>query len=77
MKLSGQDRNQIQMICLEGQVAPDSYARVIDAFVDFLEIGKLGFKIKGRINNGRPAFPEEGLLKLYFYGALLHEWPLK
>jgi transposase len=70
MKLSGQDRNQIQMICLEGQVAPDSYARVIDAFVDFLEIGKLGFKIKGRINNGRPAFPEEGLLKLYFYGYI-------
>ena len=43
---------------------------VVDAFVDFLDIKKLGFTIKGEIKNGRPAYPAEGLLKLYYYGYL-------
>lgn len=70
MKLTGCDRNQFQLICLENFVSPDSYARVIDAFVDFLEIVKLGFIIKGEIKNGRPAYTAEDLLKLYFYGYM-------
>lgn len=32
----GENRNQIQMIALEQLVAPDSWARVVDLFVDIL-----------------------------------------
>ncbi len=70
MKLIGQDRNQFQLFCPEEHVPAESYARVIDAFVDFLPLEDLGFSIKGEINNGRPAYPAEGLLKLYFYGYM-------
>lgn len=70
MQLKGNDRNQFQLICLENMVPQESPARVVDAFVDFLEIKKLGFKTKGEIKNGRPAFTASDLLKLYFYGYL-------
>jgi transposase len=70
MKLIGQDRNQFQMICLENFISPESYARVVDAFVDFLPLEKIGFEIKGEIKNGRPAYPTATLLKLYFYGYI-------
>ena len=70
MKLIGGDRNQFQMICLENYISENSYVRVVDAFVDFLDIKKLGFKIKGEIKNGRPAYIAEDLLKLYYYGYL-------
>ena len=70
MKLTGGDRNQFQMVCPEAQVAPDSYARVVDASVDFPDLKKPGFETKGGIKNGRPAFMAEDLLKLYCYGYL-------
>jgi len=37
----GKNSNQIQMIALEQLVAPDSWARVIDLFVDILSINEL------------------------------------
>ncbi len=46
MKLTGGDRNQFQLICLENHISENSHARAIDAFVDFLELKELGFKIK-------------------------------
>lgn len=39
----GENRNQIQMIALEQLFTPDSWARVIDLFVDILPIDELGF----------------------------------
>ncbi len=70
MKLQGQNRNQMQIISLESCVDVNSYARVIDAFVDFLSLEELGFSIKGKLHNGRPAYPAAALLKLYFYGYI-------
>jgi len=52
----GQDRNQLQMLSLETLVANHSIVRVIDAFVDALDLKELGFIIKGQIKNGAPAF---------------------
>ena len=43
----GENRNQIQMIALEQLVAPDSWARVIDLFVDILPIDMSNFNQKG------------------------------
>jgi len=65
-----QDRNQLQMLSLETLVAKDSTVRVIDAFVDALDLKELGFIIKGQIKNGAPAFLASDLLKLYYYGYL-------
>lgn len=70
MKLIGGDRNQFQLICLENYISENSHTRVVDAFVDFLDLKKLGFKIKGEIKNGRPAYSAKDLLKLYFYGYM-------
>jgi transposase len=41
--ISGINRNQIQLLCLEELVAKESIARVIDAFVDILDLEKFGF----------------------------------
>lgn len=64
----GENRNQIQMIVLEQLVAPDSWARVIDLFVDILPIDELGFKHVKLQSEGRPPYNPATLLKLYLYG---------
>ncbi len=65
-----QDRNQFQMLSLESIVSQDSIVRVIDAYVDTLEVEELGFKVKGKIKNGATAYHCKDLLKLYYYGYL-------
>jgi transposase len=55
---------------LEDYVAEDNLVRVVDAFVDGLDLGKLGF---GRISpqeRGRPCYHPATLLKIYIYGYL-------
>ena len=65
--IQGFDRNQLVMMDFESNVAFDSWARVVDWFVDALPMKKLGF------NNilhteGRPPYKAEDLLKLLMYG---------
>ena len=64
----GKNSNQIQMIALEQLVAPDSWARVIDLFVDILPIDELGFKHVKLQSEGRPSYNPVTLLELYLYG---------
>ena len=68
MLQEGFDRNQTQLFALESLVGKQSTVRIIDALVDLLDINALGFKIKGKVKNGRPAFPASILLKLLYYG---------
>ena len=63
-----QNRNQLQMISLESMVDKNSIVRLIDAFVDLLDLEEIGFIVKGNIKNGAPAFHAADLLKLYYYG---------
>ncbi|MFK7775879.1 MAG: IS1182 family transposase [Saprospiraceae bacterium] len=63
-----QDRNQLQMMSYEAAVDKNSIVRVIDVFVDLLDLKEIGFIIKGQIKNGAPAFHAADLLKLYYYG---------
>ena len=42
--IQGIDRNQISIFALEEMVAKDSWARLIDVFVDALPLDKIGFK---------------------------------
>ncbi|MFK7772977.1 MAG: IS1182 family transposase, partial [Saprospiraceae bacterium] len=63
-----QDRNQLQMMSLDSAISKNSIVRVIDVFVDLLDLKEIGFIIKGQIKNGAPAFHAADLLKLYYYG---------
>lgn len=66
--LTGSDRNQAAIIALDDMVEPDAEARVIDAFVDALDLGAMGFGRSESADTGRPAYSPACLLKLYMYG---------
>ena len=66
--IQGIDRNQISIFALEEMVAKDSWARLIDVFVDALPLDKLGFGSVQTAEEGRPPYHPGDLLKLYMYG---------
>jgi len=55
---------------LEDMIAPDNTVRVVDAFVDSLDLEKLGFRAVRPQNRGASSFGPNILLKIYFYGYL-------
>ena len=57
-------------VTLDIQVSPDNPVRLIDAFVDKLDLEKLGFKATVLKEEGRPPYEPGMLLKLYLYGYL-------
>ena len=70
--IEGEDRNQSTLFpeCLDDYIAEDNPVRVIDAFVDELDLGQLGFAGVEPKETGRPAYHPSTLLKLYIYGYL-------
>jgi len=70
--VQGQSRTQTTLLpeCLEDYVAEDNPVRVIDAFVDQLDLGQLGFEGVDPAATGRPAYHPASLLKIYIYGYL-------
>jgi len=56
------------MIALEEMVHEDSYARLVDLFVEALPLDKLGFTHVEHESQGRPPYHPTVLLKLYMYG---------
>jgi len=67
--LIGNNRNQMQMMSLNDFIAHDNPVRLIDAFVDKIDLTKLGVKIPDAIE-GRSAFHPSCLLKLYMHGYM-------
>ena len=65
--INGFDRNQILMMDFESAVRQDSWARIVDLFVDMLPMDELGF-IDVLRQKGRPPYRSADLLKLYIYG---------
>lgn len=61
------DRNQIMMTTWGSLVDPESTARLIDAFVDSLDLS--GYGVKEMASEGRPPYDPRGLYKLYIYGS--------
>jgi transposase len=55
---------------LEDYVAEDNPVRVVDVFVEQLDLGQLGFDRVNPSATGRPAYHPAVLLKLYIYGYL-------
>ncbi len=70
--VEGADRGQSTLFpeCLEDWVGEDNPARVIDVFVEELDLGGLGFESVDPKATGRPAYHPCVLLKLYIYGYL-------
>ena len=56
------------MFSLESVIAPDSFVRVADAFVDVIDLVSFGFAHVECEEEGRPPYPPSALLKLYIYG---------
>ena len=55
---------------LEDYVAEDNPVRVIDFFVDQLDLRELGFSAVDPKETGRPAYHPAVMLKIYVYGYL-------
>ena len=66
------DRSQISFLpdCVEDYIDEENPVRVIDAFVDSLDMEVLGFRKARPAQTGRPAYDPRDLLKLYLYGYL-------
>ena len=69
--VEGEDRRQPTLLpsCLDDYIEEDSSVRVVDVFVDELDLGSLGFEVVAAAT-GRPAYHAATLLKLYIYGYL-------
>ena len=61
------DRNQMMMTTWDSMVDSDSTARLIDAFVDSLDMSEYGTKALAA--EGRPPYDPRSLYKLYIYGS--------
>ena len=70
--IEGADRNQVTLFPdrLEDWIDEDNPVRVIDAFVDGLDLNGLGFERATAAATGRPGYHPAVLLKLYVYGYL-------
>jgi transposase len=70
--VEGTDRGQSTLFpeCLEDWIGEGNPVRVIDAFVEELDLGELGFDGVAPEATGRPSYHPSVLLKLYIYGYL-------
>jgi transposase len=70
--VEGVDRSQSTFFpaMLDDYVAEDNLVRAVDAFVEGLELGKLGFGRVAPLEKGRPSYHPATLLKIYIYGYL-------
>jgi len=70
--VEGTDRGQSTLLpdCLEDWICEDNPVRVIDVFVDWLDLDELRFSGVDPEATGRPSYHPSVLLKLYIYGYL-------
>ena len=67
--IEGQARDQATLFpeCLEDWIDEDNPVRVVDAYVEGLDLGDLDFTGIDPKSTGRPAYHPTILLKLYIY----------
>jgi len=70
--IEGEDRSQSVLFpeSLDEWITEDNPVRVVDAFVEELDLAKLGFQRAEPAETGRPAYHPATLLKIYIYGYL-------
>lgn len=69
--ITGKDRTQIPLFAssIDEAIGTDNEVRLIDLFVDSLQLKDFGFDFNF-IENGRPAYHPADLLKIYIYGYM-------
>src|SRR6202162_2548608 len=70
--VEGTDRGQSTLFpeCLEDWIGEDNPVRVVDVFVDELDLAELGFGGVAAEVTGRPSYHPSAMLKLYIFGYL-------
>ena len=70
--VQGEARTQMSLLpeCLDDYVAEDNAVRVVEAFIDALDLHKLGFAGVVPQSTGRPSYHPSVMLKIYVYGYL-------
>jgi transposase len=70
--IEGAERSQVTLLpeCLDDFIAEDNSVRVVDAFVEELDLHDLGFHGTEPADTGRPSYHPAVLLKIYIYGYL-------
>jgi transposase len=70
--LSGSDRSQLMLLpeAIDDYVGSDNPVRLIEAFVDSVDLVAAGFSRVRAKETGRPGYDPADLLKLYLYGYL-------
>ena len=70
--IEGEPRSQSVLFPerLDDWIAEDNPVRAVDAFVEELDLGALGFERAEPADTGRPAYHPADLLKIYIYGYL-------
>jgi transposase len=70
--VEGSDRKQVTLLpeCLDDYIGEDNPVRVIEAFVEELDLEALGFEGMRPAFTGRPSYHPAVLLKIYIYGYL-------
>ena len=70
--IQGEDRHQMIMIAetIDDYITEENAVRIIDEFVEQLNLKDLGFKLTDHKGVGRPPYKPSDLLKLYLYGYL-------
>jgi transposase len=70
--IEGENRSQSTLFpeSLDDYIAPDNAVRVVDAFVNKLDLKELGFDRAEPSTTGRPGYQPATMLKIYVYGYL-------
>ena len=69
---TGIPREQVMLLpqAVEDYVSEENPVRVIDAFVEEVDLGKLKLEVRSEPERGAPAYDPRAMLKLYVYGYL-------
>jgi transposase len=68
--VQGTNRHQMQFTSPDDMITSDNPVRIIDAFVDKVDVQRIGVVSASLKSEGRPPFHPSLLLKLYLYGYL-------
>lgn len=70
--IEGQDRTQASLLppSIDDYIAADALVRVVDMFVDSLDLCEIGFERAVSAATGRPGFHPGDMLRLYIWGYL-------
>ncbi|MFL9862411.1 transposase, partial [Paraburkholderia madseniana] len=70
--VEGDERKQVALLpeCVDDYIGQDNPVRIVDVFVDELDLTTLGFNGTTPAITGRPSYHPGVMLKIYIYGYL-------